>query len=248
MPRLDALIARNSGLSRKQVTRLFRAGRIADEAGQRLDDPRLALTPSELPRRVLVDEQVVVLRVRYDLMLHKPAGVVTALRDARHRTAAQLVADAPLFRDLRAVGRLDKDTVGLLLWTTDGELLHKLTHPRYALPRTYEAALAGPFAAPQPDLVLDDGHAPSIVELKELEPRALHPATPRPEQATVFATITITTGRFHEVRRIFAALGTQVVGLCRVAYGPLGLPAELEPGQWQEVDLKGTFRGLHPAS
>lgn len=248
MPRLDALIARNTGLSRKQVTRLFRSGKIRDDAGDRLGDPRLGITPSELPRQIRIEETPVVLRSRFDLLLHKPAGVVTALRDARHETAYALVQDAPLRRELRAVGRLDKETVGLLFWTTDGELLHKLTHPRYALERTYEAALAGPFATPDDSLQLDDGHRPSITDLHTVAPEQLHPATPRPGDGAVFASITITTGRFHEVRRIFAALGTKVLGLCRVSYGPIGLPTSLPPGQWQEVDLRSVFRGLTPTS
>ena len=247
MPRLDVLIAKNSGLSRRQVTRLFRAKRIADEHGAVLDDPRLAIQPGELPRTVLVDGDPVVLRVRFDALLHKPVGVVTALRDDRHATAYDLLADAPLHAELRAVGRLDKDTSGLLLWTSDGTLLHKLTHPRYAVHRTYHVALARPFEEPTAELVLDDGHRPEIVELAQCEAEAMHPGLVRPAEARVFATVTITTGRFHEVRRLFAALGSEVVGLCRVAFGGVELPLTLAAGAWEEIDLKERFRGLSPA-
>ncbi len=246
MPRLDVLIAKNGGLSRRQVTRLFRAKRIADERGVVLDDPRVAVQPGELPRTVLVDGDPIVLRVRFEALLHKPVGVVTALRDDRHATAYDLLADAPLHAELRPVGRLDKDTSGLLLWTTDGTLLHKLTHPRYAVPRTYHVALAGPFAAPTPGLVLDDGHRPDILELAEREAEAMHPGLVRTASARVFATVTITTGRFHEVRRLFAALGSEVVGLCRVRFGEVVLPDALPAGAWEEIDLKTVFRGLAP--
>jgi 16S rRNA pseudouridine516 synthase len=247
MPRLDALIAKSTGLSRRQVTRLFRARRIAAADGVLLDDPRVTLAGDDLPRTVVVGGEPVVLRTRFDLMLHKPRGVVTALRDARHPTAFELLDDAPMRRDLRAVGRLDKDTTGLLLWTTDGTLLHKLTHPRYAVPRTYHAALARAFDVPPPGLTLDDGHRPDIVELAPRDPAALHPALDRPDHARVFATVTITTGRFHEVRRLFAALGSEVLALARVRFGPLSLPTTLEAGSWESVDLKAAFRGLAPA-
>jgi 16S rRNA pseudouridine516 synthase len=246
MPRLDALIAHNVGLSRKQVTRLFRAGRVRDEAGGRLDDPRLRITPSELPRTIILDERPVRLHERFDLLLHKPLGVVTALRDARHPTAYDLLEDAPLHRDLRAVGRLDKETSGLLLWTTDGTLLHRLTHPRYAVPRQYHVALPCPWDPVPEDLVLDDGHRPRIEELNTIEVEDVHPGLRSPEAASIFATITVTTGRFHEVRRIFAALGSEVLALCRVRYGPVELPHDLDPGHWRPADLHEVFKGMHP--
>lgn len=246
MPRLDLLIAHNLGLSRGVVTRLCRSRRVTTPEGVPLTDPGLQVAPSELPRTVCVDERPHPLFVRYHVLQHKPLGVVTALRDDRHPTAYELLKAAPLWRDLRAVGRLDLDTSGLLLWTTEGPLLHRMTHPRYAVPRVYQAALAGPWHAPPPDLVLDDGHRPEIAELRPLAPAELHPALHVPPAATHTATITIVGGKFHEVRRIFAALGTEVLGLCRTAYGPLTLPADLPAGQHREVDLHALFSGTHP--
>ncbi len=246
MPRLDLLIAHNLGLSRGVVTRLCRGRRVTTPEGAPLNDPGLQIAPSELPRTVLVDEQPLVLRVAYHLMQHKPLGVVTALRDDRHPTAYELLKAAPLHRDLRAVGRLDRETSGLLLWTPEGPLVLRMTHPRYAVPRVYQAALAGPWQAPPPDLELDDGHRPEISELRALAEEERHPALDIPPQATHFATITIVGGKFHEVRRIFLALGTEVLGLCRVAYGPLTLPTDLRAGEHREVDLHAMFSGMHP--
>lgn len=247
MPRIDAIIAHNLGLSRKQVVRLLRAGRVCDEGGARLDDPRERLSPSELPRAIALDGQRVILYHHYDLLLHKPLGVVTALRDLRHPTAYDLLHDAPLRRDLRAVGRLDKDTSGLLLWTTDGTLLHKLTHPRYAVERQYHVTLSRPWHGRPEELVLDDGHRPRIVALRALERAAVHPGLQPVPDATTFATITVTTGRFHEIRRIFVALGSEVLALCRVRFGRVQLPEDLAPGHWRPVDLHGIFRGLGPS-
>jgi 16S rRNA pseudouridine516 synthase len=246
VPRIDALIARNLGLSRRQVLRLIRAGRILDHDGATLDDPRRRVLPSAGSTTVRLDGNRHVLHHRFDVLLDKPAGVVTALRDATHPTAYALLDGAPLQKELRAVGRLDKDTTGLLLWTTDGTLLHKLTHPRYAVPRTYHAALRSPWSPLPEDLVLDDGHRPRITELAPIDRDVLHAST-HVGDAIAFATITVTTGRFHEVRRIFAALGTEVVGLCRVRYGPIELPKTLGLGRWMPVDLHSAFHGLSPA-
>lgn len=246
MPRLDALIARNLGLSRRDVTRLLRAGRISDPEGQRLDDGRVACPPGQGPRHVVVDGRPHTLHHRVSVLLHKPLGVVTAHDDPRHPTAYALLQSAPLYRELRAVGRLDLDTSGLLLWTTDGTLLHRLTHPRYGVPREYHVGLAGPFEAPPPDLRLSDGHAPRIAALERRPAESMHPALRRSEAATVHATITLGTGRFHEVRRIFAALGTEVVDLCRVRFGVVELPPTLPAGEHVPIDLHALFRGLDP--
>ena len=247
MPRLDALIARNLGLSRRQVTRLLRAGRLEDSQGQRLDDGREACPPSGGPRRIRLDGTEHTLHHRYSVLLHKTVGVVTAHADARHPTAYALLEGAPLHRELRAVGRLDLDTSGLLLWTTDGGLLHRLTHPRYAVPREYHVGLARDFEAPPPDLRLDDGHAPTIGELERAEAEAMHPGLRRSPEATVHARIVLHSGAFHEVRRIFAALGSHVVDLCRVRYGTVLLPPTLPAGEHQPLDLHAEFHGLNPA-
>lgn len=247
VPRLDALLAKALGLPRKRATALVRRRSVTDESGAPLGDPALRLPPSSLPCVVLVKGEAVPLRTRFDLLMHKPVGCVTALRDERHPTAYALLSGAPMHRELRAVGRLDLDTSGLLLWTTDGDTLHRLTHPRYGLPRVYHVGLAGPFTMPPADFALADGHRPKIAALEELPETAAHPALRRSPQALVHAAITLTSGRFHEVRRIFAALHTEVVDLCRVAYGPIELPVELPPGAWREADLAAVVHGRHPA-
>jgi 16S rRNA pseudouridine516 synthase len=247
VPRLDILLARNLGLSRREVTKLLRRRAVRDESGGVLDDGRVNLEPATLPRTVLVDDEPALLFCRMDLLQHKPVGVVTALRDDRHPTAYALLEDAPLHDELRAVGRLDRDASGLLLWTTDGTLLHRLTHPRWAVPRTYQVALRRDFREPPADLVLDDGHRPRIAELRRIDPHEAHVALARPDDAPIVATITIGSGRFHEVKRIFLALESEVAALCRVAYGPIALPADLPPSGWRAADLRATFRGICPA-
>ena len=239
MPRLDVLLARNLGCSRTAAARLIQSGGVRDDAGRILDQRRVEIAASGLPAWVVVDDdRRLPLYDSFHLMLNKPPGVVTALRDERHPTAFALLGGAPLEGELRAVGRLDLDTTGLLLWTTDGQWVQRLTHPKRQIPRTYQAALARPFHAIPPDFALEDGHRPTITSLALVERGTLHPALLVPDgDAPVFAQITVVGGAYHEVRRIFAALGSHVQALCRTAFGRLALPADLPLGAYAAVDL-----------
>jgi len=238
VPRLDVLLARNLGCSRTAAANLIRAGRVRDAAGATFDDRRAEIAPAALPAIVtLDDERRLALHDVFHALLNKPLGVVTALRDERHPTAYALLHDAPLAGELRAVGRLDLDTSGLLLWTTDGQWVQRLTHPKRQVPRTYQAALARPFRAPPVGFELDDGHRPTIRALDVIDRGAAHPSLAVAAETAVLAEITVVGGAYHEVRRIFAALGSHALGLCRVAFGRLALPADLAPGAYAAVNL-----------
>ncbi|HET6283081.1 MAG TPA: pseudouridine synthase [Polyangia bacterium] len=239
MIRLDALLARNLACSRTAAARLLADGRVADDGGNVLegDHRRRAIDEATLPLSLRVDGAPRILVAAAHILLNKPAGFVTALRDPVHRTAYELLEAAPLYPELRPVGRLDLDTTGLLLWTTEGAWVQRLTHPKRMVPRTYQAALARPHKAPPPNLTLDDGHRPNIVALEPLPPAALHPSLPVPADAAAFASITVVGGAYHEVRRIFAALGSHVLSLCRVGFGRLKLPVDLAPGLYRPVDM-----------
>jgi 16S rRNA pseudouridine516 synthase len=234
MPRLADLLARNLGCSRTEARRLLTAGEVTNGAGALLTDHRQELPPLS---EVLVSGEPLVLHDAFHLLLNKPTGYITALEDDRHPVAYALVREAPLHAELRPVGRLDLDTTGLLLWTTDGTALHRLTHPRRKVPRVYQAALARPFQGPPADFTLEDGHRPDIQHLQAIPEATLHPSLARPAEATVWATITIVGGAYHEVRRIFAALGSHVLALCRVGFGRLTLPADLPLGAYLPVEL-----------
>jgi 16S rRNA pseudouridine516 synthase len=241
MPRLDQLLARNLGSSRAEARELIERGEVADTAGSILDDPRAQFDPTRLPLTVRIVSRNVALHHASHVMLNKPAGYITALRDARHPVAFSLLRDAPLVDELRPVGRLDLDTTGLLLWTTDSAWLQHLTHPRRRVPRTYQAALARPFAILNGQLTLDDGHQPVIEHLEVEEEGSLHPSLIRPDSATVYASITIVGGAYHEVRRIFAALGSHVLALCRIRFGHLTLPADLPLGAYRPVQMEDVW-------
>ena len=160
---------------------------------------------------------------KHYLVLHKPAGYVTSVKDPRGRpVVSDLVSDVDA--RLYPVGRLDWDVEGALLLTNDGPLTHRLLHPRYALPRVYEARVEGSVARGDLErwrrgVALDDGPAkPLAVELGRTGPRESR------------LRLTFAEGRKHEVKRFCEALGHRVVALRRIAFGPVALGA-LQPGE-----------------
>jgi 16S rRNA pseudouridine516 synthase len=235
VPRLDHLLARNLPATRASARRLIEEGAVNRPGGQPLGDPRQDIPGEQLPLPVTVEGAPLVLHDEVYLLLHKPIGCVTALKDDRHPVAAEFVEQAPLANELRPVGRLDLDTSGLLRWTTSGPWLQRLTHPKRAVPRRYQAALARPYQAPPADLVLDDGHRPAILDLQPLAPDRRHPGLISPAGTEAWAEIAIAGGAYHEVRRIFAALGSHVLGLCRVGFGRLALPPDLAAGNFRLI-------------
>jgi 16S rRNA pseudouridine516 synthase len=222
--KLLKLIANLGYGSRKEVTAMFRDGRIADTDGR-----VLSADDTVAPARLRIDGAPLDPQPDFTLMLHKPAGYTCSMQDA-----GALVYDLlpPRFRQrsptLATVGRLDRDTTGLLLMTDDGALLHRIVSPRSHLPKVYEATLAR-------DLRGDEGaiFASGTLQL-ESERTPLAPATldalgPR------LARLTITEGRYHQVRRMFAAVGNHVEQLHRSRVGGLTLGA-LEIGKWRALD------------
>jgi pseudouridine synthase len=212
--RLNRLLARAGLTSRRGGDRLILDGRVAVN-GETVTSPGILVDPAvdrvEVDGRPLPDSEP----YRY-VLLHKPRGYVTTLRDPRGRpVVAELLRGAGV--RLYPVGRLDTDVEGVLLLTNDGPLTHRLLHPRYAVPRVYEATVAGsvtPRALPRwrAGVTLDDGPArPTAVAL-------LHR-----DGATTTLALTFTEGRKHEVKRYCAALGHPVRRLRRVAFGPLVL-------------------------
>ena len=210
--------------SRRQVTQIFREGRVTDAAGEILytddvrdhGDVRIDGEPLDPPPGLV-------------LMLHKPAGYTCSTRD-KGRVIYDLLP--PRFRErdpaLSPVGRLDRDTTGLLLLTDDGALLHKIISPRAAVPKVYVATLAS-------DLRGDEaGTFSSGTLMLENETSPLAPATLETIDAR-HARLTITEGRYHQIRRMFAAVGNHVTALHRDRIGGLALPADLEPGAWRIV-------------
>lgn len=238
--RLDRLLANLGYGSRREVQQLAAGGRVVlDGEAIRDADRRIALTP-DLPDRMTVQGAPVDPPPGMALMLHKPLGVTCS-----HKEAGALVYELLPTRwrarnpALSTVGRLDKETSGLLLLTDDGALLHRIISPRNHVAKRYHVTLARPMAGTETQ-VFASGEL-----LLEGEDRPLLPATLEvlgPQSAN----LTITEGRYHQVRRMFAAVGNHVEALHRDRVGGLTLPPDLAAGALRIMtpdDVAAVFSG-----
>ncbi len=223
--RLDRLLANLGYGSRREVQVLVRAGRVVLDGAPMSDaDTKVALSP-DLPARLSVDGAPLDPLPGLALMLHKPLGMTCS-----HKEAGPLVYDALPERwrqrdpAISTVGRLDKETSGLLLLTDDGALLHRIISPKRHVAKYYLATLARPLRGDEGALFA------SGTLMLEGESKPLAPAALEPLSATT-ARIRITEGRYHQVRRMFAAAGNHVDALHRERIGGLDLPADLAPGK-----------------
>jgi pseudouridine synthase len=243
--RLDRLLANLGYGSRREVQALARAGAITLDGVQvPKADARIALTP-DLPQRMLVDGRPLDPLPGVALMMHKPVGVTCS-----HKEAGELVygllPSRWRMRDpaISTVGRLDKDTSGLLLLTDDGDLLHRIISPRRHVAKRYLATLARPLRGDE-GAIFAAGDLMLEGEDKPLAPAVLEPLSEK------LARLTITEGRYHQVRRMFAAVGNHVEALHRDRIGGLDLPADLEPGRYRLMtaeDIAKIFAASEPAA
>lgn len=236
--RLDRLLANMGYGSRRDVQKLVRLGAVTLDGTPVADaDMRIKLTP-DLPGRMQVDGRPLDPLPGMALMLHKPTGVTCS-----HKEAGELVYSLLPSRwrarepALSTVGRLDKETSGLLLLTDDGDLLHRIISPRRHVAKRYVATLARPLRGDE-GAIFAAGELMLEGEDKPLAPAVLEPLSP------TLARLTITEGRYHQVRRMFAAVGNHVEALHRDRIGGLDLPADLEPGRYRLMgpdDLAAIF-------
>ena len=173
-------------------------------------------------------------------MLNKPAGVITATEDKKQTTVIDLIKDKKR-RDLFPVGRLDKDTVGLLLITNDGDLAHRLLAPGKHVKKTYLVRVDGIItdeikSGIEKGVDIGDEKLTAPAELREIKLLEDADVTAAGEQAAdgvSEAEITITEGRYHEIKRMFEAFGLNVIYLKRLSMGGLKLDPDLQEGQWK---------------
>ncbi len=219
--RLNRFLARRGVASRRAADELIAAGRVrvngaVAQVGARIDINTDAVDVDGRPVRPELPAAVT-------LALNKPPGVLTTMSDPqRRRTVRDLVPDIP---GLVPVGRLDSDSRGLLILTSDGELAHRIAHPRHGVHKTYQVTAAAPITDAQLQRLLDgvdldDGRA------EALEVRRMGPAA---------ADVVMGEGRKRLVRRLFAAVGTEVADLCRTSVGPIML-GDLREGTSRVLD------------
>jgi 16S rRNA pseudouridine516 synthase len=212
--------------TRKEVKKLLKSGvvKINDVI---VKDPKTQVNP---------DEQVVTVwgeEVEYKkfiyLMMNKPPGVISATEDMVQETVIDLLEEEDKIFEPFPVGRLDKDTEGLLLLTNDGQLAHQLLSPKKHVPKTYFAIIDGEvtdedITAFRQGVVLDDGYVTKPAELVILKSGLRSDIE-----------VTITEGKFHQVKRMFQAVGKRVTYLKRIKMGPLSLDESLELGEYREL-------------
>lgn len=221
--RLDRFLAHLQFGSRAEVKKMIKAKRVTvDQLVVR--DPGFDVAAAA---QVAVDGQAVSGALEVYYLLNKPAGVITATQDDTARTVLDLMAPADLRPGLFPVGRLDKDTTGLLLLTNDGALGHALLAPSRHVPKQYLVTMAAPLT-PAMRTQLENGltfaefvSAPATVTAVANQPLQI--------------LLTIHEGKFHQVKRMLHAVGNEVVALKRVQMGPLQLPADLAAGQYRPL-------------
>lgn len=219
MERLDKVLAGTGRWSRREVKLLVRQGLVrlngaAAGSAEEKCDPETAV--------ITVNGETVVLRRFTYVLLHKPGGVLTATEDRRQETVMELLPQELRRVGLAPVGRLDKDTEGLLLLTNDGELTHRLLSPKYHVDKRYFARVDGHLTAAHAEtfakgMTLGDGLKCLPARLEIL-----------PDNGCI---VTVREGKFHQVKRMLAACGAPVVYLKRLSMGPLVLGDELGRGE-----------------
>jgi len=222
MDRIDKLLSGTGRWSRKEAAALIRAGRVKAEGAVVLS--REEKYPETA--QIQVDGETVSTQRLVYLMLNKPAGLVSATDDPREKTVLSLLPEHLRRVGLFPAGRLDKDTVGLLLLTNDGPLAHALLSPRHHVDKTYLVRVEGVLdgadeAAFRTGMVLSDGLHCLPAGLERLGPGE--------------ALVTLREGKYHQIKRMLAERGKPVIYLERLTFGPLELDRDLERGAWRPL-------------
>ena len=234
--RVQKFLARAGVASRRGSENLMTAGRVrvngqvVTELGSKVD-PRVDVVTVDGREVRLADGSVY-------LMLNKPAGFVTTMRDPAGRPCVAELVPSSRYPGLFPVGRLDRDTTGLLLFTTDGEAAQALLHPSFEKDKHYVALIEGMLSpgerrALEQGVTLDDGPcAPASVELIDPHDRRASAVARREGIGTSVVGLTIHEGRKHQVKRMLASVGHEVLMLHRDTFGPLVLSG-VRPGEWR---------------
>ena len=229
--RLDKAAAL-SGLTRSEARRAIASGRVYVD-GQVARDPAMKVEPGQ----VRVDGAEPVAAGELYIMLNKPEGVVTATEDRWLTTVLDLLPEALRRRNPGPVGRLDRDVTGLVLLTTDGQLAHRLISPRWKAEKTYRAVCRGRLG-PEQQAAFAEGIALSDFTAR---PARLEIIEAGEERSA--ADVSLTEGKFHQVKRMFAAVERPLVSLSRLSIGCVALDPALAPGQWRRL-TDAEVRGL----
>lgn len=237
--RLDKLISLSGIASRKETERAVRSGEVTvDGVPARRADMQI----NEASSTVVFRGEAVVFEQTVWLMLNKPEGYISATEDGRFPCVTELISERYQRRGLFPVGRLDKDTVGLMLLTDDGALAHLLLSPKRHVEKTYRFSLLRP-------LPFDaEEKCAAGIELGDFKTK---PACLTADSDRMGGTIVLTEGKYHEIKRMMHALGTEVTYLERTAFASLPLDPALKRGAWRRLtanEIDSLCRALPDAS
>lgn len=225
--RLDKLIETKLQTSRKEMKRLFLTGAVLVDGNKERNEGRNV--DSSL-HEVKVNGQQLTTKEQYYL-LNKPAGVVTANQDKVHSTVLDCLRDVDTQR-LASVGRLDRDTEGLVFLTSNGQLAYELLHPEKKVTKVYEAWINEPVT---PDDVA--AFASGIIFHGGVKCQPAELVLLAQDKGDSYVRLAIQEGKFHQVKKMFLARGKKVIYLKRIALGPLQLPSELEAGAFRPLTI-----------
>ena len=226
--RLDRWLTTLGAGSRNEVKQWIRGGQAAVN-GRTVSDPALSFDPAE--DQLFLRGKPLDGRVVRHVMMNKPAGVLTAARDPRLPTVMDLLPAEYGSMGCMPVGRLDKDTTGILIFTCDGELNHRLLSPGRHVEKCYRVIAEGRMDGRDAELF---ARGISLSDFDAL-PAKLEILQTAENPDTTLAEVTITEGKYHQVKRMFAAAGHAVLKLHRCSFGPLEMDPELPEGAWREL-------------
>lgn len=229
--RIDKILSHMGYGTRSEIKKAVKNGYVTVD-GKTIKDSGMQVDPDR--DIVEIDGEVVKFREYIYLMLHKPPGVISATEDLREETVIDLLDEEYVIFQPFPVGRLDKDTEGLLLLTNDGQLAHNLLSPRKHVPKTYEAKVLGRIGDKeitvfQQGVTLDDGYVTKPAELIVISEEQTDMGIISNVQVTIHE------GKFHQVKRMFEAVGSKVLYLKRISMGSLALDPELPMGSYREL-------------
>lgn len=236
--RLDKFLAENGLGSRKEVKVLLKKGQVTVN-GTVVKDGKLQVDHET--DEICFEGEKLGYQAFYYYLLNKPQGVVSATQDNLHRTVMDLFTAEHYREDLFPVGRLDKDTEGLLLISNDGELAHQLLSPKKHVEKEYFAKIDMPVTAAD---VAQFAAGLTLRSGETVQPAKLTILSTDEETGTSQITLIIKEGKFHQVKRMFEAVGKQVTYLQRIRMGTLKLDEQLKLGEYRELS-EAELQGLH---
>ncbi len=234
--RLDKFLVACAVGSRTEVKNLLKAGRVTVN-GKKEKSAKLQI--NEERAEIRFDGQVLDYEEFVYYMMNKPQGVISATEDSKHRTVLDLLDDIARTKEVFPVGRLDIDTHGLLLLTNDGKLAHALLSPKRHVDKTYLAQVEGIMSQEDVETFAEG------IPLKDFtcQPAKLELVSVDPVKNQSLVRVTIAEGKFHQVKRMVAYCGKEVVDLQRLTMGTLVLDENLERGEWRRL-TKGELENL----